>query len=120
MVRDGSVLLVHRPRYDDWSFPKGKARSRWESDRATALREVREETGLTCRLGERLPDVTYTDGKGRNKVVRYWRMRPERGAFEPGEEVDEVRWLVPEEARGLLSHEHDRVLLDSLGPRAGG
>ena len=114
VLRDGSVLLVHRPRYDDWSFPKGKARSRWESDRATALREVREETGLGCRLVERLPDVTYTDGKGRGKIVRYWRMRPEGGLFEPGDEVDEVRWVSPDEARRLLTYDHDRVLLDAL------
>jgi 8-oxo-dGTP diphosphatase len=122
--RGGRVPLVHRPRYDDWSFPKGKARSRWESDRATARREVREETGLRCRLLERLPDAVYTDGKGRPKIVRYWRMAPKDGAqdggFVPGDEVDEVRWLPPDEARDLLTYDHDRAVLEALGSRAGG
>ncbi len=113
VMRDGSVLLVHRPRYDDWSFPKGKAGSRWESDRTTALREVREETGLRCGLGERLPDVTYVDARGRPKIVRYWLMRPRTGEFRPSDEVDEVRWLAPEAARRLLTHDHDRALIDA-------
>jgi 8-oxo-dGTP diphosphatase len=113
VVRDGSLLLVHRPRYDDWTFPKGKATSRWESDRATALREVQEETGLRCWLGERLPDVTYVDGRGRPKIVRYWVMRPRTGEFRPGDEVDEVRWLLPDAARRLLTYDHDRELLDA-------
>ena len=115
VVRDGEVLVVHRPRYHDWSFPKGKARSRRETDTATALREVREETGLACELGEPLPDVTYTDSLGRPKVVRYWRMRAGPGTFEPGDEVDEVRWLPVGEARHLLTYDHDRALLDALG-----
>jgi 8-oxo-dGTP diphosphatase len=115
VLRGDEVLLVHRPRYDDWSFPKGKARSRRESDAATALREVREETGLACELGEPLPDVTYTDSLGRPKVVRYWRMLAGAGTFEPGDEVDEVRWLPVDEARRLLTYDHDRVLLDALG-----
>ena len=129
--RDGAleVLIVHRPRYDDWSFPKGKARSRWESDRATALREVLEETGLRCRLGERLPDVAYTDGRGRPKIVRYWRMQPAAGdvgdggfpaGFRPDDEVDEVRWLPPSEARTLLTYDHDRELLDAVEGAAHG
>jgi 8-oxo-dGTP diphosphatase len=113
VVRDGEVLVVHRPRYDDWSFPKGKARSRRESDADAALREVREETGLRCELLEPLPDVTYTDSRGRPKIVRYWRMRPRDGSFEPGDEVDEVRWLSPEAARSLLTYDHDRALLDA-------
>jgi 8-oxo-dGTP diphosphatase len=116
VVRDGEVLVVHRPRYHDWSFPKGKARSRWESDAATALREVREETGLACELAEPLPDVTYTDRRGRPKIVRYWLMCPGEGVFEAGDEVDEVRWLSPAEARRLLTYDHDRALLDALEP----
>jgi 8-oxo-dGTP diphosphatase len=119
VMRDGRVLLVHRPRYDDWSFPKGKARSRWESDRATALREVREETGLRCRLVGRLPDAVYTDGKGRPKIVRYWSMTPEEGTFVASDEVDEVRWLSPRDARALLTYDHDRSVLDALGSPAG-
>jgi 8-oxo-dGTP diphosphatase len=114
VLRGDEVLVVHRPRYDDWSFPKGKARSPRESDAATALREVREETGLACELGEPLPDVTYTDSMGRPKVVRYWRMHPGEGRFEPGDEVDSVRWVSASEARRLLTYDHDRALLDAL------
>jgi 8-oxo-dGTP diphosphatase len=114
VARGGEVLVVHRPRYDDWSFPKGKARSRRESDADTALREVLEETGLACELGDPLPDVTYTDKLGRPKVVRYWRMRPGEGAFEPGDEVDAIRWVSTADARRLLTYDHDRALLDAL------
>lgn len=116
----GAVLIVHRPRYDDWSFPKGKAESRWERDRATALREVLEETGLRCRIGRRLPDATYTDARGREKIVRYWSMHPQGGEFEPTDEVDEVRWLTLEEARRLLTYDHDRAVLDALEGSADG
>jgi 8-oxo-dGTP pyrophosphatase MutT (NUDIX family) len=108
------VALVHRPRYDDWSFPKGKldAGESWED---AALREVEEEIGLRCRLGEELPPTSYRDNKGRAKVVRYWLMDPLDGEFVPSGEVDEVRWLVPAEAEPLLSYEHDRELLREVG-----
>jgi 8-oxo-dGTP pyrophosphatase MutT (NUDIX family) len=107
--RDGAVAVAHRPRYDDWSFPKGKLDpgETWEQ---AALREVEEEIGLRCRLGPELPPVEYAVSAGR-KVVRYWLMEPESGAFAPNEEVDEVRWLSPAEAAELLSYEHDRALL---------
>jgi 8-oxo-dGTP diphosphatase len=110
VTRDGDVALVHRPRYDDWSFPKGKLDpgETWEE---CALREVREETGLTCRLGDELPPTSYRDNKGRAKVVRYWRMEPLEGEFVPSDEVDELRWLAPDDAADLLSYEHDRELL---------
>lgn len=115
VLRDGAVLLVHRPRYDDWSFPKGKADHAGESDEDIALREVREETGLRCQLGRPLPSVTYADHQGRRKIVRYWCMQAVGGAFEPTDEVDEIRWLPPAEARSLLTYGHDRALVDELG-----
>jgi 8-oxo-dGTP diphosphatase len=104
------VALVHRPRYDDWSFPKGKL-DRGESWEDAALREVEEEIGLRCRLGHELPPTSYHDNKGRAKVVRYWMMEPLDGEFAPSHEVDEVRWLTPADADRLLSYEHDRALL---------
>ena len=105
-----AVALVHRPRYDDWSFPKGKL-DRGESWEDAALREVEEEIGLRCRLGHELPPTSYRDNKGRAKVVRYWMMEPLDGEFAPSHEVDEVRWLAPADADRLLSYEHDRALL---------
>jgi 8-oxo-dGTP pyrophosphatase MutT (NUDIX family) len=108
------VALVHRPRYDDWSFPKGKldAGESWEE---AALREVEEEIGLRCRLGHELPPTRYRDSKGRAKIVRYWMMEPLDGEFVPSHEVDEVRWVTPADADRLLSYEHDRELLREVG-----
>src|SRR5262245_6936936 len=114
VVRPGEdgpcVALVHRPKYDDWSFPKGKL-DRGESFEDGALREVEEEIGLRCRLGRELSPTTYRDPKGRSKVVRYWLMEPLEGEFEANSEVDEMRWLTVADAEALLSYEHDRVLL---------
>jgi 8-oxo-dGTP diphosphatase len=104
------VALVHRPRYDDWSFPKGKL-DPGESWEDAALREVQEEIGLRCRLGAELPPIAYRDNKGRAKVVRYWLMDPVEGRFEPTHEVDEVRWVAPGDAESLLTYDHDRELL---------
>ncbi len=113
--RDGAaeVAVVHRPRYDDWSLPKGKLLTGegWE---AAALREVEEETGLRCELEEELESVGYLDRRGRRKLVRYWLMRPLEGEFEPNDEVDELRWLSPADAVSTLSHEHDRALAGRL------
>ena len=114
--RNPELLLVHRPRYDDWSFPKGK-QDPGETNEETALREVAEETGLVCVLGAYLAEVHYRDHKGRSKVVHYWRMEPAEGLqapFEPDDEVDRLHWCAPEEAATLLSYEHDRVLLTRL------
>jgi 8-oxo-dGTP diphosphatase len=111
------VLLVHRPRYDDWTFPKGKL-DPGETHEEAAVREVQEETGLRCALGRELPSTRYHDRKGRPKTVRYWAMVPLEGAFRPHREVDEVRWLPRDEARSLLSHSHDWEVLDALGEKA--
>jgi 8-oxo-dGTP diphosphatase len=108
------IVLVHRPRYDDWSFPKGKL-DPGESFEQAALREVAEETGLICRLGPELPFAQYEDGKGRPKIVRYWLMAViEDPGFEPNEEVDELRWLLPSAASGLLTYSRDRQLVKTL------
>ena len=114
LVRDGRVALVHRPRYEDWSLPKGKLDS-GESFEEAALREVEEETGLRAELGEELPSTHYRDSKDRPKVVRYWRMTPLSGEFEPNAEVDELRWLEPDEAAELLTFDRDREVLEALG-----
>jgi 8-oxo-dGTP diphosphatase len=110
---DGSVAVVHRPKYDDWTLPKGKL-DEGESFEAAALREVEEETGLRCRLGSELPSTEYTDAKDRSKVVRYWKMTPDDGRFEPSSEVNDLRWLAPEEAAELLTYERDREVLGAL------
>lgn len=112
------VLVVHRPRYDDWSFAKGKC-DPGESFEQTALREVQEETGLDVELGRPLPDVRYRDHEDRPKLVRYWTATVTGGAFVANDEVDEIRWLPVAEAAALLSYAHDRDLLDSIGPVAG-
>ena len=118
------VALVHRPRYDDWSFPKGKL-DPGEAGEDAARREVLEETGLRCRLGEYLGEIRYADRRGRPKVVSYWLMEPDpadgHGEFVPNHEVDEVRWLERPDAARLLTYRHDRDLLERLPrlPRRG-
>jgi 8-oxo-dGTP diphosphatase len=104
------VALVHRPAQEDWSFPKGKLEE-GETYEEAARREVREETGMTCRLLSFVGHVEYTDRKGRPKVVAYWVMTAEAGTFRVNEEVDELRWLDLADAGPLLSYERDRELL---------
>ena len=112
VVRDGLVALVHRPRYDDWTLPKGKL-DNGESFEEAALREVDEETGLHARLVRELPSVNY-EVRGRPKVVRYWLMEVESDeGFVANDEVDEVRWLEPAEALALLTYDRDRDVLSA-------
>ena len=113
VVRDGSVLVVHRPKYDDWTLPKGKCTD-GEGDEACALREVEEETGLRCRLLRELPATRYVDSRGRPKHVRWWEMKPLEGAFAPSREVDEAQWVPLDRARNVLSYERDAELLDAV------
>ncbi|MDP8992603.1 MAG: NUDIX hydrolase [Actinomycetota bacterium] len=110
---DVEVLVVHRPRHDDWTLPKGKAEP-GEDDESCALREVEEETGLRCELGRHLLDVEYRDDEGRPKVARYWEMRPLSGSFSPHEEVDQVRWVPLDGAAEALSHDGDVRVAEAL------
>jgi len=110
--RNGSLelLLVHRPKYDDWSFPKGKCAGS-ESDEECALREVEEETNVSVRLGAELIATEYVS-KGRPKRVRYWlaeAQHPE--AARAQNEVDEIAWLAPAEAEARLSYDRDVAVL---------
>lgn len=113
---DERVLIVHRPRYDDWSWPKGKAEP-FETIEETAVREVMEETGLRCRILRRLGEVRYsiTTRKGTpvQKTVHYFLMEPVSGHIRAtGDETDRVEWVSVEEARRRLSYDHDREMLD--------
>jgi 8-oxo-dGTP pyrophosphatase MutT (NUDIX family) len=107
-------VLVHRPKYDDWSLPKGKALP-GETDEECAVREVLEETGLACELRFELPSTRYVDSQGRDKRVRYWAMRVLSGRFESHAEVDELVWLAPREAGKRLSWERDESVVRAFG-----
>ena len=117
VLREGAdgpeVALVHRPKYDDWSLPKGKL-DRGEAWEEAALREVEEETGLRCELGTELSPARYRDSKGRDKLVRWWLMRPLDGEFTPNDEVDELRWLGLGAALDVLDYDHDRDLVQAV------
>jgi 8-oxo-dGTP pyrophosphatase MutT (NUDIX family) len=110
--RDGGRVLavVHRPKYDDWSLPKGKL-DPGESLPDAALREVEEETGCRGRL-ERFAGTTCYEVKGVPKVVLFWHMAIEREeAFAPSKEVDTLEWLAPDAARERLTHRREIELL---------
>jgi 8-oxo-(d)GTP phosphatase len=126
VLRDGpdgpEVVVVHRPRYDDWSLPKGKL-DRGESVLDAARREVAEETGLRAEPDD-VDDpwiVRYVDGKGRAKEVRYWRMHVVGGAGgSDGDEVDRVEWWPMARARATLTYGRDRALLSAVADGARG
>ena len=109
------VLLVHRPRYDDWSFPKGKLDA-GELLPACAVREAWEETGLHVRLGPALPDQRYPIAGRRTKAVSYWTARvvghDDVAAYTPNAEIDDVRWVEVGKAFSLLTYPHDRETLE--------
>ena len=111
------ILLIHRPQYDDWTLPKGKAKPR-ESDERCALREVEEETGLACALGQELAVSDYEDGSGRPKRVRYFAMTPLDGAVaRPQNEIDDVRWLTRKRALARLTYGRDVEVLERVPRR---
>ena len=120
VVRDGpagaEILLVHRPAYGDWSFPKGKLEP-GEGEKDAAVREVEEETGLRGRLERELATTRYRDSRGRRKTVRYWLMSPVGGQLVAANEIDDARFVPLAEAAELLTYARDRELLDLLDSR---
>ena len=106
------VLLVHRTGREDWTLPKGKVEP-GETDEACAVREVQEETNLSCTLGMEVGTVQYLDQRGRTKTVRYWSMQAIDGVASAQHEIDTVRWIPLQEAPRELTYPRDRALLAS-------
>ena len=114
VVRRGDeIAVVHRPRYDDWTLPKGKAEP-GETDEECAVREVDEETGLRCEAGRLVGTTSYTDRHGRPKTVRFFELTVLDGEFAANDEVDELRWLAPIDAMALLTYAPERELVGRL------
>jgi len=103
-------LIVHRPRYDDWSLPKGKLLPGEDFEEA-ALREVSEETGMVCETLERLSPATYWTRNDNHKKVKFWLMRRVSGEFVPNDEVDAAVWLDATRAMNLLTYVFDQAVL---------
>lgn len=104
------VAVIHRPKYDDWTLPKGKL-TEGENDLDAALREVREETGCKAQPGKDLGSIDYVS-RGERKTVRYWAMRSLCGSFTPTAEVDELRWVSPADALRLLTYPRDQEVVN--------
>lgn len=115
------LAVIHRPRYDDWSLPKGKL-DEGEDDQTAAIREIREETGQGAEIVRDLGEIEYEVTKGGStyrKVVRYFEMRvTDPRAFTPDDEVDDIRWLPVHEALLLLTYERDRTVIRRYDPSA--
>ncbi len=112
---EGRLLLVRRADNGRWCLPGGGVDS-GERVVEALVREVEEETGLACELHRELGSICYTDARGREKTVRYWAMSSPNREAEPGDGVDEIRWLPPTEAAALLTHERDREILAAFAP----
>ena len=108
---DVEYLLVHRPRYDDWTLPKGKL-DEGETFKVAAEREVTEETSFKCVTEKKIGTIGYVTPNGNDKMVRYWLMRKVGGRFKPNDEVDEIRWLPSLQAYRALSYLRERTVLE--------
>jgi 8-oxo-dGTP diphosphatase len=116
IVRDGRIAIVHRPHREDWSLPKGKLEE-GETFEVAAVREIQEETGFDVELGDELTEVRYEDHKGRPKLVRYWLMSIVGGDFTVNDEVDELRWVGPDDAIALLTYPNDHDVVREAAER---